>query len=274
MLPFLGSVLPSISLDEVAEIGLLFLLIYVTLRFLRRTVAGGIFRGPGLLVWVLVLGFFLLVRILKFEVMDYLLARAVPILLIGLIVIFQPELRHGLARLADLRLFQGFLLRKGGEKAEEIRSVDEVMAAVTSFARRKTGALIAIERGVDLSAYIDTGVRLDALIRAETLDTIFSTETVLHDGAVIIRGDRIAAAGCLLPLTEKPDLARKYGTRHRAAIGLSEQSDAVVVVVSEERGSVHVAERGEMTAYPEMPWLAGYLNVVMAEKKGLAPAVP
>lgn len=274
MLPLVGSVLPSISLDEVAEIGMLFVLIYVTLRFLRRTVAGGIFRGPGLLVWVVVLGFFLLVRFLQFEVMDYLLARAVPILLIGLIVIFQPELRHGLARLADLRLFQGFRRRKGGEKAEEIRSVDEVMAAVTSFAKRKTGALIAIERGVDLSAYIDTGVRMDALIRAETLDTIFSTETVLHDGAVIIRGDRIAAAGCLLPLTEKPDLARKYGTRHRAAIGLSEQSDAIVVVVSEERGSVHVAERGEMTAYPEMPWLAGYLNVVMAEKQGLAPVTP
>jgi diadenylate cyclase len=270
----LGALMPSVSLTECAEIALLFLATYVFLRFLRRTVAGGIFRGPGLLVWVLVLGFFLLVRVLHFDVLDYLLSRAVLILLMGLIVIFQPEFRHGLARLGEMRLFTGLLRRKGHEKAHEIRAVDEVMAAVTSFAKRQTGALIAIERSLDLTPYIDTGVRLDALIRAETLDTIFSTETILHDGAVIVRGDRIAAAGCLLPLTERPDLARRYGTRHRAAIGLSEQSDAVVVVVSEETGSVHVAERGELTPYPDSPWLAAYLNVVMAEKQGVAPRAP
>jgi diadenylate cyclase len=124
---------------------------------------------------------------------------------------------------------------------------------------------------IDLGTYIDTGVPLDATVRAETLDTIFSTETILHDGAVILRGDRIAAAGCLLPLTERPQLARRYGTRHRAAIGLSEQSDAVVVVVSEETGSIHVAERGELKQYPDADWLATYLNVVFAEKGGIAP---
>src|SRR5205085_3524087 len=141
---------------------------------------------------------------------------------------------------------------------------------VTSFSKRKTGALIAVERSVDLTPYIDTGVRLDALIRAETLDTIFSTETILHDGAVIVRGDRIAAAGCLLPLTEKPHLARQYGTRHRASIGLSEQSDAVVIVVSEETGSIHVAERGDLEAYRDLDWLTAMLNALMAERLGVA----
>jgi diadenylate cyclase len=269
----LGVLLPSIRAMELVEIALLFVAVYLFLRFLRRTIAGGIFRGGGLVVWVLVVAFFVIVRVLKFEVLDYLLARAVPILLVGLVVVFQPEFRHGLVRLGTLRFFER-LLRKGKSKAPEIRAVDEVMAAVTSFAKRHTGALIVVERSVDLTPYIDTGVRLDALIQAETIDTIFSTKTVLHDGALILRGDRIAAAGCLLPLTERPDLARRYGTRHRAAIGLSEQSDAVVVVVSEETGSVHVAERGEMTPYQDFTWLAAYLNVVLAERQGVAPEAP
>ena len=133
------------------------------------------------------------------------------------------------------------------------------------------GALIAVERNIDLQTYIDTGVPLDAQIRAETLDTIFNTETVLHDGAVIVRRGRVAAAGCLLPLTERPHLARKYGTRHRAAIGLSEQSDATILVVSEETGQISLAERGELQPYEDLEWLTAYLNVVFAETQGLAP---
>ncbi len=268
-----GPYLPT-TLSDIVEVALLFLVVYAFLRFLRRTVAGGIFRGPGLLAWVLILALFFVVRTLRFEALDYLLARAVPIFLIGLIVLFQPELRHGVARLGQGKFLRGLFRRKGPSKADEIRSVDELMAAITSFAKRHTGALIALERNVDLTPYIDTGVRMDALIRAETLDTIFTTKTLLHDGAVIVRGDRVAAAGCLLPLTEKPHLARRYGTRHRAAIGLSEQSDAVVVVVSEETGSIHVAERGELEPATSPDWLAAYLNVVMAEKQGLAPGAP
>ncbi len=265
------SCVAALEVKDYAEIGLLFLVLYLFLRFLRRTVAGGIFRGSALIAWILVLGVFLVLRRLNLQVLDYILTRAIPVFLIALVVIFQPEFRHGLARLGEMRILRGFLSRRRAVKAAEIRSVDELVAAVKTFAKRKTGALIALERHIDLTPYIDTGVRLDALIRAETLSTIFSTETVLHDGALIIRGDRIAAAGCLLPLTERPHLARQYGTRHRAAIGLSEQSDAVVVVVSEETGGVHVAERGEMQPYTDFEWLAAYLNVVMAEKKGLTP---
>ena len=270
----IASLLPAWEVRDYVEIGLLFLVIYLFLRFLRRTVAGGIFRGPALLVWVVVLSVLLLLRTLKLQVLDYILTGATPVFLIALVVVFQPEFRHGLARLGEMRLLRGLLSRRRSVKAAEIRSVDELVAAVKTFSKRKTGALIALERHIDLTPYIDTGVRLDALIRAETLSTIFSTETVLHDGALIVRGDRIAAAGCLLPLTERPHLARQYGTRHRAAIGLSEQSDAVVVVVSEETGGVHVAERGEMTPYTDFEWLAAYLNVVMAEKKGIAPEAP
>jgi diadenylate cyclase len=276
MPPMLAAFLPSLGAADVVEIAILACLLYVFLRFLRRTVAGGIFRGPGLVAWALLLGAFFALRALHLEVLDVLLLGALPFLLIAVVVIFQPEFRHGLARLGEMRLFQGLFRRKrrGEARAEEIRSVDEVLAAVTAFAKRKTGALIAVERGVDLTPYIDSGVRMDALIRAETLDTIFSTETILHDGAVVVRGDRIAAAGCLLPLTEKPALARQYGTRHRAAIGLSEQSDAVVVVVSEETGSIHVAERGDLQRYTDPAFLSAYLSVVMAEKQGVAPSAP
>jgi DNA polymerase-1 len=128
---------------------------------------------------------------------------------------------------------------------------------------------------IDVLADLEyTGVRLDAMIRAELLDTIFSTETLLHDGAVIVRDDRLAAAACRLPLTERTDLPFRFGTRHRAALGLSEQSDAVIVVVSEETGSIHVAERGELTPYADPQWLSAYLSVVMAERTGLAQGAP
>lgn len=263
----------ALNLLDVVEIGLIFVVIYAFLRFLRKSVAGGIVRGPALLLWAFVIGLFLLVRTLKFEVLDWILARTVPLFLIALVVIFQPEFRHGLARLGEAKLFKRFR-RRTDSRLEEIRAVDELTAAVTAFAGRRTGALIAIERAVDLGTYVDTGVRLDAILRAETLDTIFTTKTLLHDGAVIIRGDRIAAAGCLLPLTERPHLARNYGTRHRAAIGLSEQSDALVIVVSEETGGIHVAEHGELEAYKDLDWLTALLNTLMAEKLGVAPVVP
>ena len=262
--------------EDWAEITVLFAVVFVFLRFLRKTVAGGIFRGPGLLVWIVILGVAFVFRALGLGVLDYLFAGAVPIFLVGLIVLFQPELRHGLARMGEVKLLSRLFSRRrrGAEKASEIRAVDEVVAAVTTFAKRKVGALIAIERNVDLTSYLDTGVRIDAQIRAELLDTIFSTETLLHDGAVVVRRDRIAAAACRLPLTERSDLPFRYGTRHRAALGLSEQSDAVVVVVSEETGAIHVAERGEFTPYSDPQWLQGYLSVVMAESTGLARVAP
>ena len=267
-------VLPTLTLPlevvDLIEIGVLWVVLWLFLRFLRRTIAGGIFRGPGMITWVILVAFFLVLPALKLEVLAAILTGAFPVFVIALVVVFQPELRHGIARLGQSRLFKG-MFGRNGKRAEEIRAVDEVVRAVTTFADRRIGALIAFERNIDLQTYIDSGVPLDARIRAETLDTIFSTKTVLHDGAVIVRRGRIAAAGCLLPLTERPHLARRYGTRHRAAIGLSEQSDATVVVVSEETGQIHIAERGELQTYKDPEWLGAYLNVIFAETQGLTP---
>jgi diadenylate cyclase len=264
------SILPDLSPKNWLEIVLLFFALYLFLRFLRRTIAGGIFKGPAMFSWVVILGLFLLLGEAELDVLNAILASAFPVFILALVVTFQMELRHGIARLGNV----GFLRRLVGSKSarpEQMKPVDEIIRACRQFAERRIGALIAVERNIDLGTYMDTGVPMDAIIRAETLDTIFSTHTVLHDGALLIRGARIAAAGCLLPLTERPQLARDYGTRHRAAIGLSEQSDAVVLVVSEERGDVHKAERGEMEEVNDWEWLRAYLSIVFAEKTGLVP---
>lgn len=265
------ALLPSSpTLRNVVELVLLFLALYVLLRFLRRTVAGGVFRGPAMLVWILILGLFIGLRAANLDVLNALVEKAIPVFIIAMVVTFQTEIRHGVARLGEARLLR-LLFRGRGPRKVDTRPVDEVAGACEQFSQRRVGALIAIERNIDLTAWIDTGVPMDAIIRRETLDTIFSTETVLHDGALVVRGGRIAAAGCLLPLTERPKLARTYGTRHRAAIGLSEQSDAVVIVVSEETGKINLVERGEMIPVRDIEWMKGYLNTVFAEGQGVAP---
>jgi diadenylate cyclase len=262
--------LPSLHPWDWVELILVFVVVYLFLRFLRKTIAGGVFKGPAMLVWILIIGFFLMLQALKLDVLRTILGDALIPFLIALVVTFQMELRHGIARLGNMRFLRKLFGARVG-RTEEMKPVDEVIRACKQFAERRIGALIAFERNIDLGTYMDTGVPMDAIIRAETLDTIFSTHTVLHDGALLVRGDRIASAGCLLPLTERPQLARTYGTRHRAAIGLSEQSDAVVLVVSEERGDVHLAERGDMEPVSDWEWLRMYLSVVFAEKTGIAP---
>ena len=259
--------LTDLGISDYVEIGLLWLVLYAVLRFFRRTIAGGIFRGPGLLVWPVLLGVFLLFKTLHLEVLGELARGALPVLLVGLIVVFQTELRHGIARMGQSTFFRR-VFRRRGQRADVIRTVDELVQAVFSFKERRIGALIVIERTIDLSKHIDTGVKLDALVRQELLTSIFAPEAVLHDGAVIVRGDRIVAASCFLPLTERSlDLA--YGTRHRAALGLSEQSDAVVIVTSEERGQVAVAEGGTLTTFQEARWLTAHLSIVFGERQGL-----
>lgn len=252
---------------DVVEIVLLWAVLYAVLRFLRRTIAGGIFRGAGLLVWPMLVGAVLLLRALKLEVVGELVRVALPVLFVGLVVVFQTELRHGLARIGRSGWMRR-LFRRRSAKPESIRAVDELVAAAFDFRARRIGAIIAIERSIDLSTYVDTGVKLDAQIRKELLQAVFLHDAVLHDGAVIVRGDRVAAASCFLPLTERAlDLA--FGTRHRAAVGLSELSDAVVIVTSEERGQVAIAEGGVLTSFQEPRWLAARLNVVFAERLGL-----
>jgi diadenylate cyclase len=162
---------------------------------------------------------------------------------LALIVVFQPELRRALARLGQSRLFQGVTV---GVREQQGHLIDEVVKAADTLASKRIGALIVIERSTGLRNYAELGVHLDAIVSSDLLETLFLPYSPLHDGAVFIRNDRIAAAGCFLPLSRNTQLGRAMGTRHRAALGLAEETDAVVLVVSEESGRISVAVDGHM----------------------------
>jgi diadenylate cyclase len=233
----------SIGRRDLLEIGLLALIIYGVLRFIGATRGAGIVRGLG----IVVAGFFLLAQVViasldlteLSKILDYLLATA----LLGLIVIFQPELRRGLLMLGQYRV-----LRLFGHRQEPM--VDKLADAATVLSREFTGALIAIQRGMSLASWIATGERIDGELSVSLLRAIFHKRSPLHDGAVIICDGRLAAAGCQLPLAEAPEEGSHYGMRHRAALGLSEETDAVVLVVSEETGRIALAIAGRLEPVP------------------------
>jgi diadenylate cyclase len=227
--------------ENVIEILIIYLIIYTFLRFMEGTRGEGILKGIALLILTVPI----LVTIIadRFDILDRLLvivkffgAAAIPVV----VIIVQPELRRALVRLGQTRIFGMFL---GGETEG---MVDQIVKAAFRMSRRKIGALIAIEREVGLQNYVERGTVLDARVSSEILCTIFFPGSDLHDGAVVIQKERIAAAGCLFPLSENPDLGSVLGTRHRAALGITDESDAIVVVVSEETGVVSFVHRGRM----------------------------
>jgi diadenylate cyclase len=194
----------------------------------------------------MLLGFFLLVavyaaaRVLNLSLLEYLLATLFQFGVIAVLVVFQPELRSALAQLGQTRLFRFFT------RLEEREVAGEITEAVEELSRGKTGAIIAVEQEIGLGEYIETGTPLHARVSAPLLQNIFTPYSLLHDGAAIVRGDEIVAAGVILPLTQFAVADRSLGTRHRAALGLSDETDALVVVVSEETGIVSVAHRGRL----------------------------
>ncbi len=217
------------------DILLISLAIYWLLLLLRGTTAWTVLRG----VAVLLIGAVLLARTFDLEVVNWMLERTVTGLVIGAIIVFQPEIRRALERLG--RTGWRFALRREDQE----RRIALIAGAAARLARQRHGALIVFERETGLQEVIDTGVELDAELSAELIGSVFQPNTPLHDGAAIVRGDRIVAAGCTLPLTETM-LPDGLGMRHRAALGITEGSDAVVVVVSEERGAIGLAAQGRM----------------------------
>ena len=179
-------------------------------------------------------------RILNLDLLEYLLATLFQFGAIAALVVFQPELRSALAQLGQNRLFRVFT------RMEERQVLEEIVEAAEELSRERTGAIIAIEQEVGLGEYLETGTPLRARVSAPLLQNIFTPYSALHDGAAVIRGDEIVAAGVILPLTQFPVADRALGTRHRAALGLSDETDALVLVVSEETGNVSVAHRGRL----------------------------
>jgi len=217
----------------ILEISVMALFFYYIFLFIQGTRAVQILFGLFLIV-----SFFFLIQILKLDSLNWLISRIFPVAILSLLIIFQPELRRGLARLGG-KPFMSFL---SGE--ENVINIVSESAMVLS--KKRIGGLIALEAEIGLKNYIESGIKLDARVSTELIVTIFTDKTPLHDGGVVIEGGMIAAAACLFPLTQLPKIAKTMGTRHRAAIGLSEETDAVVVVVSEETGSIAIAHQGNI----------------------------
>lgn len=227
------------SFAEVAlEMALLWVVVYLVVRFLRGTRGARVIQGLAMVLIIATPMIKLLSGEDRFERLQFLYSQFVAFAAITLVVVFQPELRRALVRLGEARLFRGAAARQ--EKV-----IDEIVAATAHLSANRIGALIAIEGEVSLEGIIEAGTPLDAGVTRELLTTIFWPNTALHDMAVIVRGDRIASAGAQLPLAEG-DFSAELGSRHRAALGLSQESDALVVVVSEETGIISLASRGNL----------------------------
>ena len=220
-------------LTAVIQIAVLYIAIYWILYFLRSTRGAQVFAG--IFVAAVALGMILRIESLHFDVLNILIEVIANSLFIALLIIFQPELRRALAQLGSLTAWQG-------KRKREL--IGEIVAAANDMARRKCGALIVIERNIKLQNYVDDAIALDAKVHYLLLESIFFPNSPLHDGAVIIRNDKIVAARAILPLIRSENISRHLGTRHRAALGISEDSDAVTVVVSEETGTISITYRG------------------------------
>ena len=224
----------TISIISILDIVLVAILIYQFLVLVRGT------RAAPMLVGVATLGLaFYFARLGDLRTLNWLLSTLLPFVVFALIVVFQSEIRHALANLGS----RISLMRSSSSVADVY---DDIVLAANLFSQNQTGALIVIEREIGLRTYIESGVSLDARLSYDLLATVFRPSAPLHDGAVIVQRDRIAAAACFLPLSMNPVLSTQLGTRHRAAIGITEETDAVAVIISEETGTISMAVAGSI----------------------------
>jgi diadenylate cyclase len=235
------------------EILILAVVIYYASRFLRGT------RGWPVVIGfvVLLLALALVTTLLDLKVLRWLLGTFSAFLAVAVLIIFQPELRRMLAELGNLPLF--------ASASEQRESIEVIIQTVERLADVKIGALIAIEQSIQLQEAVESGIRVDCDATPEMLETIFFPNNAIHDGGVIIKGDRIAYAACIFPLTQRHDLNKSLGTRHRAAIGLSEETDAVIVVVSEETGLLSHAYKGQLVRGVSLEVLRAFLTSVLVQ---------
>lgn len=232
-----ASMLPTVKFMDIVDILLVAFVIYAIIMMIQNT---GAVRIAKSVIIILVLSG--LTQVLNMYLMNYLLDRVLEIGLIALVIMFQPELRRMLEKLGGKSLRE--ILSMKEQQREIDRVISQTVAACEIMSKERTGVLIVFERSASTIDYQKTGTVLDAEVSSELLRNLFFTKASLHDGAVIIRNERIAAAGCVLPLTQNRNISSDLGTRHRAAIGMSEATDAVVVIVSEETGTISVAIGG------------------------------
>ncbi len=234
----------SVTVTDIIEVIIISFMFYEFMAWIKRTRAWVLFKGI-----IIILIFVLIAALLQMTTIVWLASKLVNVGLIAVIVVFQPELRNALEHLGRKSIFRGLFNFSGSDsvmlKASK-KTATEVAAAADAMGKTLTGALIVFEGVVPLDEYADTGIKLNSEISAELLINIFEHNTPLHDGAVIISEDRIVSATCYLPLSANGSISKSYGTRHRAAVGISEVSDSLTVIVSEETGRISVAREGEL----------------------------
>ena len=234
---------PSIGLTDIFEILIITVIVYEIMLWIKNTKAWMLLRGMLTLG-----GFILIAAIFKMHTILYLAEAAINVLAVAAVVVFQPELRRALEKLGEKNLFSNFNLWDKNKENERFSddTIEGLVRACFEMGSVKTGALIVVEQAIHLTEYEMTGIELDCKVSEQVLINIFEHNTPLHDGAIIIRGDRITSATCYLPLSDNMQISKELGTRHRAALGMSEVSDALVIAVSEETGQVSVAMGGQL----------------------------
>ena len=235
--------LPRIGITDVVEIVIIAFAIYEILILVRNTRTWFLIKGIGLLF-----AFFALAALFKLNTILFIAEHALNVIVMGLLIVFQPELRKALEQLGKSNvIFSLFGSSEIVDRGFDQTVIEELVKASYALGRTRTGALIVIERELPLEEYEKTGIEVDAIVTSALLINIFEHNTPLHDGAIIIRGNRVTAATCYLPLSKNQEIPKALGTRHRAAIGVSEVTDSLTIVVSEETGHVSVAENGQLS---------------------------
>jgi len=252
---------PPIGWWDIADIAVVSILVYELLMLIRGTRAAQMALGGAV-----ILGLFYLSGLSHLETVNFLIRNFVGYIVFAVIVLFQADIRRALAHLGRAPFFR--LLAKA-ESAEE--SIEELIVAAGLLSAKRVGAIIAIERQVGLRNYIEGGIPLDAVLTYDLLVSIFQVSSPLHDGAVIVQTDRIAAAACFLPLTVNPKLSKELGSRHRAAIGLTEENDAVAIVVSEETGLLSVIVDGQIERGFDADALRARLHSLILQRRAFRP---
>jgi len=234
--------LEAFNIISLIDILIVAYVIFKAMMIIKGTRAVQLIKGLAVLIVASLLS-----NWLGFRTIAWILAQLQTVLVVAIPVVFQPELRRVLEQIGRGKFFARPMAMLNQEALGNL--INEVVRAVRILSKNSIGALIILERETGINDFIETGIKIDGLVSAEFLINIFIPKSPLHDGAVVVRGDRIIAAGCFLPLSENPNLSKELGTRHRAGLGLTEQSDAIAVIVSEETGVISVAEEGRLTRY-------------------------
>lgn len=253
---------PTLSWRDLLDIGLVSFLIYELLLLIRGTRAVQMALSGGFLI-----GLFFLSEWLQLETVNWVIRNLAAYVVFAIIVLFQSDIRRALAHFGRARFFRYF------ERATSTdETLEELVTAASTLSARRIGAIMVVERQIGLRNYIEGGIPLDATVTYDLMATIFQPGSPLHDGAALVQGDRVAAAACFLPLSVNPRVSRELGTRHRAAIGLTEENDAVAIVVSEETGIISVATAGDLERGFTADTLRLRLRALLGGRRGVRPA--